>query len=136
MDFYKYKCSDCGSTRFEKVDNGYKCKYCGNIQDIIRVDEKDTKKDVHEETKSQTSQEDKEQNSGSIVLTKQSRSALISLLICVFGGWFGLHKFLKGEIFWGIIYAVTGGLFGIGYVLDIIKCVFDLAGSAKDGDSE
>lgn len=134
MDFYKYKCNDCGSTRFEKTENGYKCKYCGNIQDIIRTEVKKPEQKTQEtEVKQEQEQEGKV---APIKFTEKFKSALISLLICVFGGWFGLHKFLKGQIFWGIVYAVSGGLFGVGYVIDIIGCVIDLAGTVKAGGEE
>ena len=39
MELIKFKCSSCGSTQYEKVTNGYKCKYCGNIQDVIFKEE-------------------------------------------------------------------------------------------------
>lgn len=50
------------------------------------------------------------------------------LLIVVFGGVIGLHKFLKGDIKWGFIYLFTAGLFGIGWIVDIVKV---LIGSAS-----
>ena len=36
------------------------------------------------------------------------------------GGWFGLHKFVKDEGGKGVLYLLTGGLFGIGWIIDII----------------
>lgn len=45
----------------------------------------------------------------------------IDLLIVIFGGIFGIHKFLEGKIFMGVLYLLTGGLFGIGWFVDIIK---------------
>lgn len=42
------------------------------------------------------------------------------LAIVIFGGPFGLHKFLNGEIGMGIIYLCTGGLFFIGWIKDIV----------------
>lgn len=43
------------------------------------------------------------------------------LLIIVIGGPFGIHKFIKGDIKMGIIYFFTAGLFGIGWIIDIVK---------------
>lgn len=43
------------------------------------------------------------------------------ILIVVFGGPFGLHKFINREIGMGILYLLTGGLFFIGWINDIIK---------------
>lgn len=49
---------------------------------------------------------------------KNRRTALI---ICIFGGWIGAHKFYDGDIFMGIIYLCTMGLFFFGWIADIIK---------------
>lgn len=53
----------------------------------------------------------------------------IALLLCVFGGYFGLHYFYVGKIGMGILYLCTVGLFGIGWIVDIIKVA---AGKFKD----
>ena len=45
------------------------------------------------------------------------------ILVTIFGGWFGLHKFLDHRIGAGILYFLTGGLFGIGWIIDIIKAL-------------
>ena len=43
------------------------------------------------------------------------------ILVCViFGGWFGLHRYMRGQIGLGIIYTLTMGLFCIGWIVDII----------------
>lgn len=46
---------------------------------------------------------------------------LKELLIVVFGGPFGLHKFLNGQIGMGLLYLFTGGIFFIGWIKDIIS---------------
>lgn len=43
------------------------------------------------------------------------------ILVTIFGGWFGLHKFMDKKIGMGILYFLTAGLFGIGWIIDIIK---------------
>lgn len=45
----------------------------------------------------------------------------ILFLICLFLGILGIHKFYQGKIIIGIIYLFTGGLFGIGWIVDIIS---------------
>lgn len=47
------------------------------------------------------------------------------LIIVIFGGIFGIHKFINGDIKMGIIYLCTCGLFGIGWLVDIIKVLID-----------
>ena len=44
----------------------------------------------------------------------------ISLLLCIFLGILGAHKFYEGKTGMGILYLLTGGLCGIGWVIDII----------------
>ena len=54
---------------------------------------------------------------------------MVALLLCIFLGFFGAHKFYLGKIGMGILYLLTGGLFGFGWIIDIIMI---LVGTAKD----
>lgn len=56
-----------------------------------------------------------------ITVTFDSSKRLILLLLCIFGGGLGLHRFYRGEIVWGIVYLCTGGLFLIGWFYDIFR---------------
>ncbi len=47
-------------------------------------------------------------------------SRLLGFIIVFFLGEFGIHRFLAGKIGTGIIWLCTGGLFGIGWIYDII----------------
>lgn len=44
----------------------------------------------------------------------------IALLLCIFLGVFGGHKFYEGKAGLGILYIFTAGLFGIGVFVDFI----------------
>jgi TM2 domain-containing membrane protein YozV len=44
-----------------------------------------------------------------------------ALLMCIFGGWFGLHQFYVGRIGMGLLYLFTGGLFFKCYWWDVWK---------------
>jgi hypothetical protein len=48
----------------------------------------------------------------------------IALLLLLFLGPFGAHKFYEGKIFMGIIYLFTLGLFGIGLLFDFFAILF------------
>ncbi|MCI9246979.1 MAG: TM2 domain-containing protein [Clostridia bacterium] len=48
----------------------------------------------------------------------------IALLLCFFFGIIGVHKFYEGKILLGIVYIFTGGLFGIGVLIDFISLLF------------
>ncbi len=48
-------------------------------------------------------------------------SKTVAIIITIFVGGLGVHRFMAGKIGTGIIWLCTGGCFGIGYILDIIK---------------
>ena len=43
-----------------------------------------------------------------------------ALILCIFFGYFGVHKFYEGKIGMGILYVFTFGLFFFGWLIDII----------------
>ncbi len=50
-------------------------------------------------------------------------SKKVDLILCIFLGYLGIHKFYEGNIGMGFLYMVTGGLVGIGWIVDIIRIV-------------
>lgn len=57
------------------------------------------------------------------------KSKMTALLLCIFLGGLGFHRFYVRKIGTGILYLFTVGLFGIGWLVDIIVIA---AGSFKD----
>lgn len=53
-----------------------------------------------------------------------AKNKWIALLLCIFVGFLGVHKFYEGKILLGIVYLCTMGLFGIGIFLDFISLLF------------
>jgi hypothetical protein len=49
-----------------------------------------------------------------------SKSRLVGFLLCIFLGYFGVHRFYVGKVATGVLWLLTGGLFGIGYIVDIV----------------
>ena len=47
-------------------------------------------------------------------------SRWVALLLCIFLGGLGVHRFYVGKIGSGIVYLLTGGVFGIGWLVDLI----------------
>ncbi len=45
----------------------------------------------------------------------------LAWILLIFLGMFGLHRFYQGRLFTGLVFLLTGGLFGIGYVFDVLS---------------
>lgn len=52
------------------------------------------------------------------------KSRLAALLLCLFLGFLGIHRFYVGKFGTGILWIFTGGLFGIGWLIDFIMILF------------
>ena len=59
------------------------------------------------------------QNIAGLGIARQ-KNKWVSVLLCLFLGYFGGHKFYEGKIGMGILYLFTGGLFMIGVIIDLI----------------
>ncbi len=51
------------------------------------------------------------------------KSRLAALLLVLFLGILGIHRFYVGKVGTGLLFLITGGLFGIGWVIDLILIV-------------
>ncbi len=67
------------------------------------------------------------------VTNTSNKSRLVALLLCIFLGEFGAHRFYVGKIGTGLLYLFTAGLFGIGWIIDLIKICL---GSFRDNVGE
>ena len=56
-------------------------------------------------------------------------SRMVALLLCIFFGGLGIHRFYVGKIGTGVLWIFTGGCFGIGYLVDLILII---VGSFRD----
>ena len=48
------------------------------------------------------------------------KNKIAALLLCIFLGGLGIHRFYVGKIGTGIVWLLTGGVLGIGWLVDII----------------
>lgn len=51
----------------------------------------------------------------------RERNKWVALLLCLFLGFLGAHKFYEGKGGMGLLYIFTFGLFGIGLIVDFIN---------------
>lgn len=54
----------------------------------------------------------------------RARSKWTAFFLCLFLGYIGAHKFYEGKTGMGILYLFTGGIFGIGWIIDCISLLF------------
>ncbi|MDL2248812.1 TM2 domain-containing protein, partial [Tyzzerella sp. OttesenSCG-928-J15] len=57
------------------------------------------------------------------------KNKVVALLLCIFLGIAGFHRFYVGKIGTGLLYLFTGGFFLVGWLIDIILIV---SGSFRD----
>lgn len=62
---------------------------------------------------------------------KSSKSKTAAGLLCFFLGELGIHRFYVGKIGTGILWLFTGGLFGLGWFIDLLTIIF---GGFKDSN--
>lgn len=54
------------------------------------------------------------------VPVRSQKSKGVALVLCVLLGYMGIHRFYVGKIGTGILWLLTLGCFGIGWIVDIV----------------
>lgn len=108
-DTEKYKI--CGKCNEKMPEDAFYCLICGNTFDIQKTDYEDVSK---ERNKTEKVERPIEASEG------VWKNKWISLVLCIFFGVFGLHRFYEEKRITGFIYLFTFGIFGMGCFFDII----------------
>lgn len=105
------KCPLCGAP----MEEG-RCGYCGHKEQKINY-QMNQNVNVHFNFQE------------NILQSVSKKDKTIALMLAIFLGGIGAHRFYVGKVGTGIIYMFTGGLFGIGWIADIVMI---LTGRFKD----
>ncbi len=54
---------------------------------------------------------------------ESTKSRTVALLLCIFLGGLGVHRFYVGKVGTGILWLLTWGVFGIGALVDLIMII-------------
>ena len=54
----------------------------------------------------------------------KQKNKWVALMLCIFLGWLGAHKFYEEKVGMGILYLLTLGFWGIGILIDFIVLLF------------
>lgn len=112
------KCSGCGANMTIDIENSVAtCPYCGSKHHLDKVIVNNTTinyinspTDTQPNTRTQYSSE----------VYGKEKNKYIALLLCIFLGFLGAHKFYEGKFGMGVFYIFTLGFFYIGWIIDII----------------
>lgn len=122
------KCPICGAP----LADG-KCGYCGYVIKEMSWESENTNFGFEQNETEQRKKEDvignPMLNNMGIVPGVSRKSKRTALLLCIFLGGIGAHRFYVGKGGTGILYLFTAGFFGIGWIIDIIRIA---TGSFRD----
>ena len=109
-------CKECGQKISRKA---VICPHCGC--QVEEMPKNEAPQQIVINNTNQNSNQNTNQNvNAGIAVGARLRRKWVSILLCVFLGYLGAHKFYEGKMLSGILYLFTCGFFFFGIVLDFI----------------
>ena len=107
-------CKHCGAKIPEAA---VICTHCGcQVEDIARNEQPNI---VINNANTNTNTNANANINGGMYLGRP-KNKWVSFLLCFFLGYLGAHKFYEGHTGMGVLYIITCGLFGFGWLIDCI----------------
>ena len=125
------------NTNTEQISGNTKfCKYCGSKipldavicthcgRQVENIQSAQPNIVINNSSNSTSSNANQNVNGAGAVVVGNARSKWVALLLCLFLGGLGAHKFYEGKTGMGVLYLLTAGLFGIGWFIDFLVLLF------------
>lgn len=110
-------CKFCG----EKIpEDAVMCTHCGRQVEVLKTEQVAQPQVIINNTNTNTNTN----NNHNGYVYGRAKNKWVALLLCIFLGYLGAHKFYEGKILLGIVYLCTLGLCGIGVVIDFFVLLF------------
>lgn len=108
-------CKHCGA---KIPEDAVLCTACG--RQVEKLEQETTQPNIVINNENVSSNKNVNVNSAG----GKAKNKWVAFCLCFFLGYLGAHKFYEGKIGMGILYLLTAGLFGIGWIIDIIVLLF------------
>lgn len=102
-------CGSCGAREFVEKKDAYICAYCDTVYPKTKTEAVPS----YAETPAAAVKQE--------IYVGRQKNKWIAFGLCFLLGPLGAHKFYEGRIGMGIVYFLTCGLFGIGWMVDCVR---------------
>ncbi|MCR5249447.1 MAG: TM2 domain-containing protein [Lachnospiraceae bacterium] len=97
------------------------CTACGRQVETLAGQAQQTPQVINIQNSNTNNNNNNNSNMGGpMMVYGRPKDKLVSILLCLFTGWIGGHKFYEGKILMGVLYLFTAGLCGVGVLVDFI----------------
>lgn len=120
-------CPHCGAPIAESNQNTKFCKHCGERIDkecLICPKCGRQVEELHQYNADDKIVINNTATATATIINGRQKNKWVALILCVALGYIGAHKFYEGKIGMGILYLLTFGLLGFGWVIDTIILIF------------